>query len=149
MSDNPKRAMLVPQQEGTQPDEVMHVSSFVALRKGAQLLLLRRQKPESAAGSWFLPSGVIKYGEDPRQAALRLVKEQVGIEPTALKLIDVQSYGDKHWDLCFLYGSEVLEAGAPAADYDKIEFFDLDALPAQLREGNKEVLDTARARKLL
>ncbi|MDG6954507.1 MAG: NUDIX domain-containing protein [Nitrososphaerota archaeon] len=75
MNSVPKRARLVPQQDGTQPDEVMHISSFVLVRKGVQVLLLRRQKPERMAGSWVLPSGVINYGEDPGQAALRMTGE--------------------------------------------------------------------------
>lgn len=149
MSNNPKRARLVPQPEGAQPDEVVHISSFVLVRKGGQLLLLRRQKPESMAGSWILPSGLLNYGEDPGQGALRFVKEQLGVAPTALRLVDVQSYGDKHWDLCFLFTAEVPEVGAPGGEFDKAEYFGLDSLPPQLREGNKEVLDTAKGRKLL
>ena len=149
MSNSPKRARLVPQQDGTQPDEVMHISSFVSVRKGGQLLLLRRQKPERMAGNWVLPSGVINYGEDPRVAALRFVEEQVGVAPTGLKLIDVQSYGASHWDLCFLYSAEVPSIGAPGGDFDKAEYFNAGGYPAQLSEGNKEVLETARSRNIL
>ena len=149
MNTVPKRARLVPQQDGTQPDEVVHISSFVLVRKGVQLLLLRRQKPERMAGSWVLPSGVINYGEDPRQAALRMTGEQLGIPPTSLKLVDVQSYGDRHWDLCFMYSAEVPNVGAPGGDFDKAEYFDLDALPAQLSEGNREVLDMLRSRRII
>jgi ADP-ribose pyrophosphatase YjhB (NUDIX family) len=145
----PKTAKLVPQPEGSQPEEVMHVSSFALVRKGAQLLLLRRVKPERMVGSWNLPSAVINYGEDPGAAALRIVKDQVGAMPTILKLIDVQSFGDKHWDLCFVFHVEIPSMGKLGGDFDKSEYFDLSKLPPELREGHREVLDAAKARKVV
>ena len=144
---SPKTARLVPQADGTQPEEVMHISSFVLVRKGAQLLLVRRVKPERVAGSWNLPSTVINYGEDPGAAALRIVREQLGGPATALKLLDVQSFGDKHWDLCFLFHADIPSVTKLGGDFDKAEYFDLFKLPLELREGHREVLDMAKSRK--
>lgn len=144
-----KTARLVPQPDGTQPEEVMHISSFVLVRKGAPLLLVRRVKPERMAGSWNLPSAVINWGEDPGAAALRIIREQVGAMPTALKLLDVQSFGDKHWDLCFLFSADIPGVGKLGGDFDKAEYFDLAKLPPELREGHKDVLDMAKSRKVL
>ncbi len=144
----PKTAKLVPQPEGTQPEEVMHISSFVLARKGTHLLLVRRVKPERAAG-WSLPSAVINYGEDPGAAAIRIVREQLGATPTALKLLDVQSFGDKHWDLCFLFEAEIPSVGKLRDDFDKADYFDIAKLPPELREGHREVLDMAKSRKVV
>lgn len=144
-----KRARLVPQPDNTNPEEVMHISSFVMLTKGKQMLLIRRVKPEQMAGSWNMPSAVINWGEDPGHAALRVVKEQTGTEPTAMKLLDVQSFGDKHWDMCFLFGMEVPGDVKLSPDFDKAEYFDPSSLPPQLREGHKEVLDLAKSRKII
>jgi ADP-ribose pyrophosphatase YjhB (NUDIX family) len=146
---SPKTAKLVPQADGTQPEEVLHISSFVLVMKGAQLLLIRRVKPERLAGSWCLPSAVINYGEDPGAAALRIVREQVGATATALKLIDVQSFGDKHWDMCFVFHAETAGAAKLGGDFDKAEYFDLAKLPPELREGHREVLDAAKSRKVV
>jgi ADP-ribose pyrophosphatase YjhB (NUDIX family) len=146
---SPKTAKLVPQPDGSQPEEVMHVSSFVLARKGTQLLLLRRVKPERIAGSWSLPSAVINYGEDPGAAALRIVREQLGATATALKLVDVQSFGEKHWDLCFVFHVDIPGVGKLGGDFDKAEYFDLAKLPPELREGNREVLDMAKSRKVV
>jgi ADP-ribose pyrophosphatase YjhB (NUDIX family) len=146
---SPKTARLVPLAEGTQPEEVMHISSFVLVRKGAQLLLLRRVKPERMAGSWNLPSAVINYGEDPGAAALRIIREQLGVAATALKLLDVQSFGDKHWDLCFLFLADIPSAGKLGGDFDKAEYFELSKLPPELREGHRDVLDMAKSRKAI
>jgi len=146
---SPKTAKLVPQTDGTQPEEVMHISSFVLVRKGAQLLLVRRVRPERLAGNWCLPSAVINYGEDPGAAALRIVLEQLGSTATTLKLLDVQSYGEKHWDLCFVFQAEIPGAEKLGADYDKADYFDLAKLPPELREGHREVLDMAKSRKVV
>ena len=111
--------------------------------------LLRRTKPERVAGSWNLPSAVINYAEDPGHAALRILREQVGATPTALKLIDVQSFGDKHWDICFVFSAEIPSVGKLGSDIDKAEWFELAKLPPELREGHKEVLDYAKSRKVI
>ena len=146
---SPKTARLVPQADGTQPEEVMHISSFVLVRKGAQLLLVRRVRPERIAGSWSLPSAVINYGEDPGAAALRILREQLGATATALKLLDVQSFGEKHWDLCFVFHAEISAVGKLGGDLDKAEYFDVAKLPPELREGHREVLDAAKSRKVI
>jgi ADP-ribose pyrophosphatase YjhB (NUDIX family) len=144
-----KTARLVPQPDGTQPEDVVHISSFVLARKGTQLLLLRRVRPERMAGNWCLPGAVINYAEDPGAAALRIVREQVGATPTTLKLLDVQSFGDKHWDLCFVFQVEIPLAIRPGEDFDKADYFDLSKLPPELREGHREVLDMAKSRKVI
>jgi len=145
---SPKTAKLVPQPDGTPPEEVTHISSFVVAKKGLGLLLVRRAKPERLAGSWCLPSAVINYGEDPGAAALRIVREQIGATATALKLIDVQSFGDKHWDLCFVFHVEIPGVGKLGDDFDKADYFDPAKLPPELREGHREVLDMAKSRKV-
>jgi len=144
-----KSAKMVPQPEGTQPEEVTHISSFVLIMKGKQLLLLWRTKPERAANTWSLPGAVINWGEDPGHAALRVVREQLGAAPTSMKLLDVQSFGDKHWDICFVFQCEVPAVGKLADGISKVEWFDLAKLPPELREGHKEVLDYAKARKTI
>ncbi len=146
---SPKSARLVPQPEGAQPEEVTHISSFAVIGKGSAPLLVRRARPEHMAGSWCLPGTVILYGEDPEAAVRRVVKEQLGATAVGVKLIDVQSYGDKHWDLCFVYHVEAPRLGKLSGDFDKAESFELSKLPPELREGHREVLDTARSRKVI
>jgi ADP-ribose pyrophosphatase YjhB (NUDIX family) len=146
---SPKIARLVPQADGTQPEEVLHISSFVFVRKGAQILLARRVKPERWAGKWVIPGALINYGEDPGAAALRIVREQLGATATALKLLDVQSYGDKHWDMCFLFHADIPGTVKLSGDFDKADYFDLANLPAELRDDHKEVLAMAKSRKVV
>ena len=66
----------------------------------------------------------------------------------SLKLLDVQSYGDKHWDLCFVFQVEIPGAGKLGQDFDKADYFDLAKLPPELRDDHREVLDMAKSRKV-
>lgn len=144
-----KTAKLVPQPDGTQPEEMMHISSFAFIKKGGSLLLLRRVSPERWKGKWCIPGAVINYGEDPAMAAMRVVKEQTGGTATSVKLLDVQSYGTKHWDLCFLYEVETSGGLKLGKDFDKSDYFDPSKLAPEVREDHKEVIEAARARKVV
>jgi ADP-ribose pyrophosphatase YjhB (NUDIX family) len=146
----PKAARLVPQPAAGGPfQEVVHVSSFVVTKKGGSLLLAKRSGPEFTAGKWVIPATVINYGEDPRAAAIRVVKEQLGVEAKETELIDVQSYGDKHWDICFVYQTDIPGIGSISPDIEKVDYFELQNLPLDLRSDHKEVIDTLVGRKVL
>jgi ADP-ribose pyrophosphatase YjhB (NUDIX family) len=140
MSTSPKIARLTPQAQGQQVEEVVHISSFAVINRGNELLLAKRIRPEYTAGKWVLPSAVINFGEDPEAAVRRIVKEQVGAEPSAVKLLKVQSYGDKHWDLCFVYDVSINGPGKLSPDIERAEFFNRDKLPPEFRADHAEVL---------
>jgi len=146
---SPKLARLVPQADGTQPEEFTHISSFALVQKGGKLLLVRRSRPERWAGKWCIPGSLLLYGEDPAAGAQRAVKEQLGADATAAKLLDVQSYGDKHWDICFIYRTETSEIGKLGQDFDKAEYFEIASLPAEMRDDHREVIEMARWKKTL
>ena len=77
MSGNQKAARLIPQIQGQQSDEVMHVSSFGIVKRGDsnELLLVKKIRPESSAGKWLLPSAIINFGESPEAAMKRIIRE--------------------------------------------------------------------------
>jgi ADP-ribose pyrophosphatase YjhB (NUDIX family) len=135
-----KTARLTLQPQGQQSEEVMHVSSFAIVKKRNELLLVKRIRPEFSAGKWVFPSAIINFGEHPESAIKRIVKEQIGAEPKNVKLIDIQSYGDKHWDLCFVYEISIDEVGKVSPDIEKAEYFDRGKLPPEFRSDNAEVL---------
>src|SRR5579864_4649492 len=103
MSASQKMARLIPQPPGQQSEEMVHISSFARVRNGNEILLVKKNKPDYTAGKWVFPSSLINFGEDPGAAMERIIKEQLGVAPKSVKLIDVQSYGGKHWDICFIY----------------------------------------------
>jgi ADP-ribose pyrophosphatase YjhB (NUDIX family) len=143
---SPKLARLVPQPDGAQPEEMMHVSSFALIRRGTRVLLVRRTKPERWAGKWVIPSAILLFGEDPAAGVRRVVMEQLGSKVSVATLLDVQSYGDKHWDMCFVYDVQMPGPGKLGADFDKAEYFDVSAMPPELRDDHKEVIEMAKSR---
>jgi ADP-ribose pyrophosphatase YjhB (NUDIX family) len=144
----PKLASLVPQ--GTPPTgEVLHISSFGIVRRGTVILLTKKLKPERHAGKWTLPASVINYGEDPAEAMRRIVLSYLGKEPAGVRLIDLQSYGIDHWDLCCVYEVRLPELGVLSTDIEKVEYFDVESMPLELVEGHREVLQTLLDRNLL
>jgi len=145
----PKTARLVPQPDGAQPEEMMHISSFALIMRGTQVLLVKRTRPERWAGKWCIPAAIIFYGEDPASGARRVVSEQLGSTATVAKLLDVQSYGDKHWDMCFVYQIEAPGPMKLGQDFEKTEYFDLSNLPPELRDDHREVIETAKSRRIL
>jgi ADP-ribose pyrophosphatase YjhB (NUDIX family) len=137
-----KIARLTPYVQGQQSEEVVHVSSFAIIKSGNKLLLVKRIRPEFTAGKWTFPSSLINIGEHPEQAIKRIVREQVGTEAKNLKLLDVQSYGDKHWDICFVYEATIDSTGKLSQDIEKAEYFERGKLPPEFRGDHMEVLQT-------
>ncbi len=105
--------------------------------------LIRRTRPERWAGKWVIPGAVLLFEEDPSSAARRVVAEQLGAAATSVKLLDVQSYGDKHRDLCFVHEVELDRIGDLVQDFDKAEFFELDGTLPQVRDDHLEVIKRA------
>ncbi|MFD3560919.1 (deoxy)nucleoside triphosphate pyrophosphohydrolase [Streptomyces sp. NPDC058686] len=50
-----------------------------ALHESGALLAARRSAPPELAGRWELPGGKVEPGEDPRQALVRELREELGI----------------------------------------------------------------------
>ncbi len=141
-SSGPKAARLVPQAPSQQPEEFAHISSFARVRNADnEMLLVKKIRPEWTAGKWVLPSSVINFGEDPQVAIERIIREQVGASPRNVKLIDVQSYGDKHWDLCFVYDAAIDAVGKLSSDIEVAGYFNRRKLPPEFRSDNLEVLE--------
>ena len=144
----PRVARLIPQPAvGGTFEEFVHISSFAIIKKGSKLILEKRLRPEFSAGKWVIPAAVISYGEDPLAAVKRVVKEQLGTDAREAELIGVESYGDKHWDICFVYKVEIPNVGTLSQDVEKTDYFELLNLPPELRDDHKEVIDILKARK--
>ena len=143
-----RMARLVPQPDSASPpQEVVHISAFAIIRKksdrGEKILLAKRLRPQFTAGKWTLPSSLIDYGEHPDEAMKRILEVQLGKKPEKVRLDQVQSYGDKHWDICFVYDVDLGSLGTLSQDIEKAEYFEVTDLPQELRQDHREVLETA------
>lgn len=138
-----KLARLVPQAPGQQSEEFAHISSFARVRNSEnEMLLVKKTRPEYTAGKWVFPSSLINFGEDPKSAIERIIREQIGASPSNVKLVDVQSYGDKHWDLCFVYDASIDKVGNLSSDIEVAGYFNRKKLPPEFRSDHLEVLET-------
>lgn len=57
------------------------------LREGKLLLIRRGAEP--GKGRWSIPGGLVELGENVEDAMVREVKEEVGLDVKAVKLVDV------------------------------------------------------------
>jgi 8-oxo-dGTP diphosphatase len=82
------------------PDCISQTAVAGVLRRDNKILFLHRKKnPESR--TWALPGGKIDFGENPIDALIRELREEIGIEAEIGALIGVTSFVDMpsgiHW----------------------------------------------------
>lgn len=68
--------------------ELPVVGVGAVVRKGSQVLLIRRANPPSQ-GRWSLPGGALELGEKLTQAVAREVKEETGLDVRVGELLEV------------------------------------------------------------
>lgn len=67
----------------------------VALRYGDEVLLVRRGN-EPGRGRWSIPGGRVRFGEDLREAVVREVREETGLEVVVERFLGwVERIGDE------------------------------------------------------
>ncbi len=120
------------------------VAAVVFIEKDHRVLLVRRaMNPER--GKWALPAGYIDDGEDPREAAMREVREETGLAIEITHLIDVQSGPNSQGaSIVIIYAGRVLEGVAQALDdADAVLWIAAgDPLPDLAFESTRRMLET-------
>ncbi len=117
----------------------------IALFKQRSVLLVKRGRPPFA-GLWSLPGGKLEAGEAPREAALRELKEETGLEGDIDGVLDKVEISPPEADaaryrLTVFYGrardGEPRAAGdAEAAEWVSLE--DIEDLP--MTEGTRALI---------
>jgi 8-oxo-dGTP diphosphatase len=84
----------------------MHMSSpllvvaAIIKKDGKYLIAQRKDDSESAPGKWEFPGGKVESGEDPKDALIREIKEELGISIGNLRIFEatssVNSPGSRH-----------------------------------------------------
>lgn len=129
--------------------------------RGGKLLLGRRHhdpiKADSELGgqdTWTMPGGKLEFGEEFEDAAIREVKEEIGLEITRedLKLVSLandKGNGSQFVTIGFL--CEKLVGEPKVMEPDEIvewQWFDLDSLPAKVFMPSQKVLNNYIAGKI-
>lgn len=97
---------------------------MVVLTRGGEFLMLRRSRP---ASFWQSVTGSLRWGESPRDAARRELREETGVTPGSGQLIDLHHserftilpawraryargvhYNREHWFALFLPGRRLI-----------------------------------------
>ena len=110
------------------------VAAVAFIHNGESILLVRRaMNPEK--GKWALPGGYVDANEDPRQAAIREVKEETGLHVTITRHLDIvftPPANGEHGVRPIVIIFEACIVGGniqPKDDVDRVEWFTLDELP--------------------
>ena len=59
------------------------------LFEGGKVLITKRPEGKHLAGAWEFPGGKVEEGEDPKDALVRELREEIGVEATVGRALDV------------------------------------------------------------
>jgi len=119
----------------------------IVVRDSEVLLVKRRYEPYR--GKWVIPSGFIEYDEDIREAAVREVAEETGLEVELTGIHTAESCFDdpRGNTILVLYRGRITGGGLDAGDdAEEAAFFPLDRLPEIAFEAHRRVLGDLAAR---
>ncbi|MDO8489925.1 MAG: NUDIX domain-containing protein [bacterium] len=117
--------------------------------KGEMLLMKRSSKSKNEAGMWSKPGGTVDYGEMVEAAAIREVKEELGVD-VEVKFLAYYDHllpeEKQHWVTFEFIGKIV--SGEPKnmepEKCDEIAWFSLDNLPDNLAQTVRERVEFYR-----
>ena len=102
---------------------------------GAPEILLVRRRFAPKLGLWSLPSGFMDFGERQIDALAREVAEETGLTLTSASLLSVEDASEDprtHALLIAFIAHEWSGEPRPGDDASEIEWFSIDALPADM-----------------
>ena len=107
------------------------VAHVAALHHSSALLVKYRAGPDDQEG-WFLPNDDLHHLEHPEQAAMRILKEQAGIDDSTLKLAEIESFmgNNQTWHLIFDYLAFTRTMNVSLGKtVTELRWFEIDKLP--------------------
>jgi 8-oxo-dGTP diphosphatase len=94
---------------------VVEVAVSAVARRDGELLLVRRGRGP-AAGEWSLPGGRVRFGEDLREAVVRELAEETGLEVVVERFLGwVERIGDEPEPYHYVILDFVVDVLDPAA----------------------------------
>lgn len=116
----------------------------IVLSKDHSKILLIKRKVDPQKGMWALPGGFLDKGEDPKEGAIRELKEETGITGLHPELLDTccQSSNMLGSVLVIAYIFKDYEGEIKAGDDAmQAEFFDINKLPPIAFDSHHNFLD--------
>ncbi len=116
--------------------------------QGDRVLLVKRGV-EPERGKWALPAGFVDYREDPRQTAIREVREETGLEVAITRLLDVfHSQREFGASIIIVYAAEITGGALrPLDDADAVAWFTADDLPEMAFESTRRLVSAWLSRR--
>jgi 8-oxo-dGTP diphosphatase len=101
------------------------------LVENQRVLLTQRKKGSHLEGAWEFPGGKVEAGEDPRDALVRELKEEIGIDVTVTDPIEVTFHAYPEKSVLLLFFAVTRSAGSPdpqPIDVAAVKWAAVDAL---------------------
>lgn len=122
----------------------------VVCNSDQQVLLISRHKPDHHThGKWHCPGGGLEFGEEPKSAVIREVKEETGYD---IKLLSTHPAvfsevraDEKKQIILFSFPAQVISGTVDSSDdgVGEIRWFDYDEIPfSDTLPFTKEMIDS-------
>ncbi len=104
---------------------IVKLAGCVIQDKGGNILLLHRNIPELR--QWEIPGGKIEAGETTEQAAVRELKEELGVEVKIKNLLGAQEFIYKNTRFHYSWFAAEIMGGSPVVmepeTFDDVRYF--------------------------
>jgi 8-oxo-dGTP diphosphatase len=125
------------------------VAAAVVIERG-RVLLTQRKRGSHLEGLWEFPGGKVEDGEDPRDALVRELREEIGVDADVGDIVEVTFHRYETKSVLLLFYAASLRAGSPeprAIDVAAFQWADASGLdPARFPPADVGVLAKVRAR---
>ncbi len=118
------------------------VACSIVVNDAREVLLVKRGK-DPYKGMWCLPIGFAEADEEVKDAALRELREEAGIDGEVMRLIDVDTVDNYYYGSLAIVTYEVRSIGgtpSPGDDAEETRFFPVLALPPLAWSSNEKAM---------
>ncbi len=123
------------------------VAAVIMDEKNRVLLQKRGAKASNEIGKWKFPGGRVEYGEKVKDALVREIKEELGVQIEIVRFIDnLEQFlpqEQEHWFVPFFLCR--IKSGTPKnlepKKHEQIKWFSLKNLPENMAVGNLQIAE--------